>query len=157
VTLGTAVLAASCASAPATTHTEYRYSLAAPTEAFRPGQSLPLTWKASAEVVLGAAPSAPFTRARVCVALAGPYPSVEDLKSQKPAASTCPIGVPGIVMASGVVDADITRGTPIDQSLSLPASLAPGFYNLLSVFAYESGSHGGAMSAASVIRVIAAP
>ena len=36
-------------------------------------------------------------------------------------------------------------------------SLAPGLYNLLSVFAYESGNHGGAMSSAGILRVIAAP
>lgn len=154
LTLGAAVLVAACASAPVVTHTEYRYSLAAPTGDLRPGQALPLTWKATAEVVQG---EAPRLTARVCVAIAGPYASVEELKTSAPAASTCPVAAPRTVVASGVAVADIAIGTPIDQSLTLPTTLPPGFYNLLSVFAYESGSHGGAIAEAAVIKVVAAP
>ncbi len=149
-----AVLAAACASDPVVKHTEYRYSLPGPTGDYRPGQVVPLTWRPSAEVVAG---EAPRLTARVCVAVAGPYATVEELKSSTITAKTCPIAVPGTVVASGVTEADIAHGTPIDQSLTLPASLAPGFYNVLSLFAYESGNHGGSTSSAGTIRVIAAP
>ena len=71
------LLVAGCATPSVVTHTEYRYSLAGPTGDFHPGQRLPLTWKASAEVVTG---SPPLTSGRVCVALVGPYGSVEELK-----------------------------------------------------------------------------
>jgi hypothetical protein len=154
LTLGAAVLAAACAPERVVTHTEYRYDLPGPTGDFRPGQTVPLTWKAKAEVVQG---EAPRLTARVCVAIAGPYASVEELKTSAPSASTCPIAAPRTVVASGVAVADIAIGTPIDQSLTLPTTLPPGFYNVLSVFAYESGSHGGAMSSAGILRVIAAP
>jgi hypothetical protein len=154
LTLGAAVLVAACTSTPVVTHTEYRYSLTAPTGDLRPGQAVPLTWKAKAEVVQG---EAPRLTARVCVAIAGPYASVEELKTSAPAASTCPVAAPRTVVASAVAVADIAVGTPIDQSLMLPTTLPPGFYNLLSVFAYESGNHGGAISSAGILRVIAAP
>jgi hypothetical protein len=154
LTLGAAVLAAACASTPVVTHTEYRYSLAAPTGGFRPGQALPLSWKASAELVTG---SSPLMTARVCVAVAGPYATVEELKAVPPEVKACPISAPRVVVASGVAEADIARGTPIDQPLTLPGSLAPGLYTLLSVFAYGSGNQAGATSSAGIIRVVAAP
>ena len=62
-----------------------------------------------------------------------------------------------MVVASEAAEADIARGTPIDQPLMLPRSLAPGLYNLLSVFAYGSGNQAGAISSAGIIRVVVAP
>jgi hypothetical protein len=152
--LGAAVLAAACTTAPVVTHTEYRFRLEAPTGDLRPGQAVPLTWKATPEVVPG---EAPRLTARVCVAVAGPYASVEELKAANTQGSPCPISAPRMVVASEVAVADIARGTPIDQPLTLPGSLAPGLYNLLSVFAYESGNQAGAISSAGILRVIAAP
>src|SRR5713226_3513266 len=149
LTIGTAVLAAACASAPVVKHTEYRYSLPGPTGDFHPGQTLPLTWKASETVVSGAAVR---TSGRVCVALVGPYRTVEELKSSTPTARGCPIAVPGAIAASPAAEADSWTGVPIDQPLVLPASLEPGWYSLLSVFAYEAG---GAMSSAGIVRVTA--
>jgi hypothetical protein len=154
LSLGSAVFVASCAPERVVTHTEYRYDLPAPTGDFRPGQAVPLTWKAKAEVVQG---EAPRLTARVCVAIAGPYASVEELKAANTQGSPCPISAPRMVVASDVAVADIARGAPIDQPLMLPRSLAPGLYNLLSVFAYESGNQGGAISSAGILRVIAAP
>jgi hypothetical protein len=153
LTIGAAVLVCAC-TAPVVTHTEYQYSLAGPTGEFRPGQALPLTWKSSATVVTG---SAPLTSARVCVALVGPYGSVEELKTSTPTARTCPIAVAGAILASRATEADITGGAPIDQTITLPTSLAPGLYSLVSLFAYESGSHGGSTLSSQIVRVIAAP
>jgi hypothetical protein len=152
LTLGAFALTAACASAPVVKHTEYRYSLPGPTGDFHPGQKLPLTWTATAEVVTG---SPPLTSGRVCVALVGPYGSVEELKTSTPSTGTCPIAVPRTIVASDLADADPAIGRPIDQSLMLPASLAPGFYSLISVFAYGSGTQGGAMSSAGIVRVTA--
>jgi hypothetical protein len=63
--------------------------------------------------------------------------------------------VPRTIVASDLADADPAIGRPIDQSLMLPTSLAPGFYSLISVFAYGSGTQGGAMSSAGIVRVTA--
>lgn len=60
-------------------------------------------------------------------------------------------------MASGVLPVDLRIGAPGDRSLDLPASLARGYYELITVMAYGASDTGNAVSAAGVIHVVAAP
>ena len=136
------------------THTVYQYSLAGPTGDFQPGVMLPLVWKATPRLVSGAASFE--EKARLCVALAGPYNDVGDLKSSYAPVRACPIAIAGLIIASDVSLADLLIGTPVDQSLVLPATLAPGYYNLISVMEYGTTGTAQAMSAAGIVHVVAA-
>ena len=151
------VLAAACTAVPAVPtarHTEYQYGVAGPTDDLRPGDTLPLVWKATPREVTGAASG---ETARLCVALVGPYADVAGLKSSHAPARSCPISVPGVVVASDVAVTDLLVGAPVDQSLVLPSTLAPGYYDLISVLAYGTTDTGNAVSAAGILRVVARP
>ncbi len=154
------VLAASCTTAPPlVTHTVHRYSVAGPGATgapvdFHPGDTLPLVWKATPQEWSGAASD---EKARLCVAVVGPYSDVVGLKASHVPARSCPIGVPGIVVATDVAVADLLVGAPVDQSLVLPSTLAPGYYDVLSVAAYGTSDTGDAVATAGILHVVGAP
>ena len=146
-------LAGACATkTPAVTHTIYQYSLAGPTDDLRAGQPLPLTWKASAMVVSGERSG---EKARLCAALVGPYPTVADVKSSTVSVRSCPIAIPGTVVATEVAEADLLIGRPIDQQLLVPPSAASGYYQLISVVAFGLADTGNSMSGAGIVHVTA--
>jgi hypothetical protein len=134
--------------------TVYQYVLDAPTDDLHAGDAIQLTWKATPRVVVGEPAS---EKVRLCVALIGPYPGVADLKSSGTPARTCPIAVTGTVLASEVAEADLSIGTPVEQPLTLPTSMAPGYYQLVSVIAYGSSDTGNSASAAGIVRVVPRP
>lgn len=150
------IVAISCTSAPLVTHTVYRYSIAGPTSDFRPGDTVPLIWKGTPQLVQ-APPSG--EKARVCVALVGPYSDVTALKASHTPANTCPVNVRGTILASDIAVIDLVIGAPVDQSLVLPRTLAPGYYDLISVMAYGTAAAdtGNSSSAAGIVHVVAAP
>ena len=146
-------IAGACATkTSAVTHTIYQYSLAGPTEDLRAGQALPLTWRASAMVVSGERSD---EKARLCAALVGPFPTVADVKSSTASARTCPVSVPGTVVATGVAEADLLIGRPIDQQLLVPPSAASGYYQLISVVAFGLADTGNSTSGAGIVHVTA--
>ena len=57
-----------------------------------------------------------------------------------------------LVFATDALVADATRGTDLVQELRLPADLAPGYYNIVQVSAYDDGN---AMSGAGIMHVVA--
>jgi hypothetical protein len=161
--LVTALLAAACTTSdPVVTDTMYEYSLAATADDVRPGELLPLTWRATPRLVRGEVPAATgwvaAAKGWLCAALVGPYPSVEALKSSTFETRTCPIQVAGTILATDAAEADHVSGTPVTQNLTLPASLAPGYYQLLSLSTYTSAgassSGGGSTSMSRIIRII---
>ncbi|TME27552.1 MAG: hypothetical protein E6I64_06180 [Chloroflexi bacterium] len=135
----TAVAGACTTKPPAVTHTIYQYSLAGPTEDLRAGQAV----ERSDE------------KARLCAALVGPFPTVADVKSSTASARTCPVSVPGTVVATGVAEADMLIGRPIDQQLLVPPSAASGYYQLISVVAFGLADTGNSMSGAGIVHVTA--
>ena len=158
-----ALLAAACTTSDSSvTRTMYEYSLAATAEDVRPGQSLLLTWRASPRLVRSEVPAetgwVAAPKGWLCAALAGPYPSVDALKSSNFETRTCPIQVAGMVLATDAAEADLVAGRPVTQNLNLPASIAPGFYQLLSVSTYTSpgtrSSGGGTTSTSRIIRIV---
>lgn len=150
-----AIASAACGpAAPPATHTVYQYALGGPTIEYHPGDTLPLVWKGTPQVVTGVASD---ERARLCVAIVGPYSDVAGLKASHTTARACPITGPGVAAASDVALADLLVGTAVDQTLVLPKTLAPGFYEVQSVVAYGATETGNSMSSAGILRVVAAP
>ena len=148
------LVAISCApSAPPTMHTEYQYSLARLPDSVGPGDSIQLEWKATGRDVPGTRPTEAV--ARVCVALAGPYEDVAGAKASARDPRTCPVTVPGTVASTGTVEVDLLLGTPALQTLVVPTTLAPGFYNVWQVLVYGRTGNGNSTSGAGIIRVTA--
>lgn len=126
----------------------YQYAFVAPAGDHRAGEWLTLVWKATPTTQRADAPP----HARLCVALAGPYDTVESLKRQASDARTCPVTGPGVVVATATLDADPVRPDDVTGDLVLPASLAPGFYNVINVIVMAPGN---SMSGAGIIRIVA--
>lgn len=147
-----AVLSTACgaASTPLTVAKPivYQYAFVTPTGDHRAGEWLTLVWKATPTQQRADAPP----HARLCVALAGPYETVEALKRQATDARTCPVTAPGVIVATATLDADPRRPDDVTQDLVLPASLAPGFYNVINV---DVTAPGNSMSGAGIIRIVA--
>ena len=150
------VVAISCTATPTVTHTVYQYSVAGPTSDFRAGDTVPLIWKGTPQLVQGS-PSG--EKARLCVGLVGPFSDVTALKASHTPARTCPVDVRGTLIASDIAVIDIFIGAPVDQSLVLPRTLAPGYYDLISVMAYGTADAdmGSSMSSGGIVHVVAAP
>lgn len=148
-----AFVAIACAPwAPPTMHTEYQYSLARLPDSVAPGDTIQLEWKATARDVPGTRPTEAV--ARVCVALTGPYDDVAGAKASARDPRTCPVTVPGTVASTGAMQVDLLLGTPALQTLVVPTTLAPGFYNVWNVLAYGSSDNGNSTSGAGIIQVV---
>src|SRR6266540_5044842 len=82
-----ALLAVSCApAAPAQRYTTYTYTVAVPTHLVGPNERLKLVWEPQL-----ASPSSERFEIRLCVALFGPWESVEALKrAVQPNTRSCP-------------------------------------------------------------------
>ena len=135
-----------------TFHAQYQYALAYPTEDVHAGEVRSLVWKAT-QAAWSAQQPPPL---RLCFALMGAYANVQDLKTSNQTSSrpSCPISGRNVVFASDALVADATSGTDLIQELRLPADLAPGYYNIVQVSAYDDGN---AMSGAGIMHVVARP
>ena len=135
-----------------TFHAQYQYALAYPTEDVHAGEVRTLVWKAT-QAAWSAQQPPPL---RLCFALMGAYANVQDLKAsnQTPSRPSCPITAANAVFASDALVADAMSGTDLVQELRLPADLAPGYYNIVQVSAYDDGN---AMSGAGIMHVVARP
>ena len=148
-----AVAATGCAiSAPPATHTEYQYALAPIPNVIAAGDTVQLTWNGMPRQIAGARP--PEALARVCVALIGPFTDVARAKASSADPRACPIDVAGTIATTEVTEIDLLAGTPAAQRLVLPATVAPGFYNVWNVLAYGRTDNGNAATSAGLIQIV---
>ena len=145
--LSVVLLAASCAPvatpASAQRYATYTYSVTVPMAPVSLNERLKLLW----EPRLASAPSPEVFEIRLCVALFGPWESVEALKkAAQPDTRACP--PTGAVATSETARIASNNGQPLAAIVTVPS--APGFYDLRQISIYGSGN---SMSAGSVIEV----
>ncbi len=146
------VLGAACSTvAPSTKPTVFTYNLIGITGDRHPGEHLTIVWRATATAERADAPPP----VRLCLGLAGPYATVEQLKATPVTAVTCPVGGAQVVATSVTTDANPAKADDVSQELVVPSSLAPGYYQFISVRVFGSGNPGNSSSGAGIIRVVA--
>jgi len=121
----------------------YQYVLEVPTKPASPNEQLKVAWKPQ----LAAQPSSELFEIQLCVALFGPWETVEALKkAAQPDTRSCPPA--GAIATSETVRTASNNGAPQAATIKLPS--APGFYDLRQISVY---SQGDAWSAGSVIEI----
>jgi len=145
--LSAVLLAASCAPvatpASAQRYATYTYTVTVPTKPVSPNERLKLQW----EPRLASEPSSEVFEVRLCVAVFGPWESVDALKkAAQPDTRSCP--PVGAVATSETVRTLSNNGQPLAADVTTPS--APGFYDLRQISIYGSGN---SMSAGAVIEV----
>jgi hypothetical protein len=121
----------------------YQYVLVVPTRPVSPNERLTLTW----EPKLAAQPSSTLFEIQLCVALFGPWGSVEALKKGAPQeAKSCPPA--GAIATSQTLRTDTAGGARLTAEITVP--FAPGFYELQEITVYDAGD---STSGGSVIEV----
>jgi len=145
-----AVLAVSCAPfgtstlGPAQSYPMYQYVLQVPTRPVSPNQRLILNW----EPKLAAESSSSVYDVQLCVALFGPWESVDALKQAMATrdARSCP--PTGASVASETERIASNIGARMTTEVVVPS--APGFYDLRQISIFSAG---GSTSAGSIIEV----
>ena len=121
----------------------YQYVLEVPVKPVSPNERLKLAWKPQ----LASQPSSALFEIQLCVALFGPWESVEALKkAAQPDTRACP--PVGAVATSETARVASNNGQPLAAIVTVPS--APGFYDLRQISIYGAGN---SMSAGSVIEV----
>jgi hypothetical protein len=145
--LSIVLLAMSCAPVTTPTSTQrfpmYQYSLQFPTKPVSPNERVTLAW----EPRLQSESSPSVYEIQLCVALFGPWQSVEALKNApQPNTRSCP--PPGAIAMSETLRTPSNTGSPQAATITVPS--APGFYDVRQISVYSGSS---ATSAGSVIEV----
>jgi hypothetical protein len=145
--LSIVLLAVSCAPAaqtPTQRFPNYQYVLVVPTKPLTPNERLTLTW----EPKLAEQPSSTLFEMRLCVALFGPWESVDALKKGMGTRDTksCPPG--GAAATSPTVRTASATGAPLTTEIVAPS--ARGFYDLRQITVYDAGN---SMSAGGIVEV----
>ena len=121
----------------------YQYVLNVPTRPVSPNERLTLTW----EPKLAAQPSNSINEVQLCVALFGPWESVEALKgAATEETKSCPPN--GAIATSPTLRTASANGSPLTAEIVTPS--ARGFYDLRQISVYDPGNW---TSAGSVIEV----
>lgn len=121
----------------------YQYALVVPTKPVSPNERLTLTW----EPRLAPQPSSTLFEIQLCVALFGPWDSVEALKRAAPQdAKSCPPG--GAVATSQTLRAASNTGAQLAANITVPS--ATGFYDLRQISVFDGGN---STTAGAVIEV----
>ena len=127
------------------------YSAVVPTADLRAGEQVRVSWQPR-DLAASAEPQA--ASIRLCAALVGPFASVEALKGRQAAGTpSCPADERGVAVRSDVLETDSREGRPQETWLFLPASLAAGYYDLVTIATATGGKGGDSMRAGSVVRV----
>ena len=147
-----ALLISSCGpAASAPQYPAYQYRIATPTQPVAPNEQLHLTW----EPQLMPQRDTAIADVQLCVALFGPWDTVEALKTAlaKDVPAKCPPD--GTLVASDTIRTTSNSGARFTADLTAPS--APGFYDLhqisISSAATSYGGTGGSMSASGIIEV----
>ncbi len=132
-------------------YAQYTYTFAPPTADLHAGEVFEIMWKAQAH---GTSSVPPLVQ--VCVGLAGPYDTVEQLKSVTVQQTECPVKGMDIAVAGPALV--VSGPNPPTQRLELPRALRPGYYSLITVNVYGAPgtASGNAWSAAGIVHVTAA-
>lgn len=145
------LLGVACATAvPSLKPTVFTYNLVGVTGDHHPGERLVVVWKATATAERADAPPP----VRLCLALAGPYATVEEAKATPFATGSCPVGGAQVVARSVMTDADPAKSEDVTQELVAPASLAPGYYQFIGVRVSGTGKPTSAASGAGIVRIV---
>jgi hypothetical protein len=118
----------------------YQYVVQVPTKPVTPNERLTLVW----EPRLASESSAGVSDIQLCVALFGPWESVEALKrAAAPDTRSCP--PPGAIATSQTLRTSSASGARLAADITAPS--APGFYDLLQISVYDPGNStsGGAV------------
>ena len=146
-----ALLISGCGPAAVTQYPSYQYRLAMPTQPVAPNELLHLAW----EPQLGPQRDSAIADVQLCVALFGPWGTVDALKTA--IASAVPAKCPpdGALVASDTIRTTSASGARFTADLTAPS--APGFYDLHQISIDSSatayGGRGGSMSASGIIEV----
>lgn len=142
--LGVSCVPLGASPSPSQRYANYQYVLQVPTKPVSPSQRLILTW----EPQLAAEQSSSLSEMQLCVALFGPWESVEALKkaAQLDSRPSCP--PTGAVATSATLRTTTNSGARMATDLLVPS--APGFYNLLQISIFSAGD---TTSAGSVLEV----
>jgi hypothetical protein len=109
----------------------YQYVLDVPTKPVSPSERLTLTWQPR----LAPQPSSTLFETQLCVALFGPWASVDALKKSGTEAKSCPPS--GAVATSQTLRTASNSGAPMGATITVPS--APGFYDLRQIAVYGAG------------------
>jgi hypothetical protein len=147
--LSIVLLAVSCApaaQAPTTAqrYPLYQYVLVVPTKPVTPNERLTLTW----EPKLAAQPSSTRFEMQLCVALFGPWESVDALKKGMDTRDTKSCPPSGAAATSPTLRAASATGAPLTTEIVAPS--ARGFYDLRQITVYDAGN---SMSAGGIVEV----
>jgi hypothetical protein len=143
--LAAVLLAVSCtpAATPAQRFPVYEYVLQVPTKPVSPNERLTLPW----EPRLAPQLSSDLFEIQLCVAVFGPWESVEALKKSAPQdTKSCP--PTGAIATSQMVRTASGGGARLAAEITAPS--APGFYDLRQISVYGAGN---STSGGSVIEV----
>jgi hypothetical protein len=144
-----AALAASCGPftstpAPANSYPMYQYVVQIPTKPVSPGEPLKLAW----EPRLASGSSSSIYEIQLCVALFGPWESVDALKKAMATRDTRSCPPDGASVASETERVASNTGARMATEVMVPS--APGFYDLRQISIFSAGN---STSAGSVIEV----
>ncbi|MGH2517703.1 MAG: hypothetical protein ACRDHP_18805, partial [Ktedonobacterales bacterium] len=145
------VALAGCATSapqPTAQHQTYTYNrmFGPSNDHWKPGQQIAVSWAPrTGPMTSDAAPA----HVALTLQLFGPYASIADLKAATDSTAAAPTAGSATPIAT-----DTWSGKSFDQTLTLPATLAPGYYNLVQKMT-QSTSSGGSYSAsgASVLVI----
>jgi len=144
------LLAVSCAPSssptpgPAQTYPMYQYVVQVPTKPLSPNERLKLAW----EPRLASGTSSSIYELQLCVALFGPWESVDALKKAMATRDTRSCPPLGATVASVTERVASNTGARMDTEVMVPS--APGFYDLRQISIFSAGN---STSAGSVIEV----
>jgi hypothetical protein len=128
---------------------EYRYTIAIPTAPVAPDEELHLVWEP--RLALGLATE--VSTIELCVALFGPWESVDALKRAMSAAATGPSCPPkGAARSSDTMRTMSNSGARLATDLVIPSAI--GFYDVRQIaITIGSGGSASAMAAGGIIEV----
>ena len=144
-----AALVVSCAPftstpAPANSYPMYQYVVQSPTKPVSANERLKLAW----EPQLASGSSTSIYEIQLCVALFGPWDTVDALKKAMTTRDTRTCPPPGASVASETERVPSNTGARTATEIIVPS--APGFYDLRQISVFSAGN---STSAGSVIEV----
>jgi hypothetical protein len=148
-----AVLSSGCGAAASppvssVTYASYQYTVAVPTQPLAPNEVLHLVW----EPKQAAGSASAISDLQLCVALFGPWDSVEALKKAMSGAEPRPSCPPdGAIAASDTIRTTSNSGARFTADLAVPS--APGFYDLHQISITSAGGATSTMRAGGIIEV----
>ncbi len=126
----------------------YQYTVAIPTTPLAPNEQLHLVW----EPHLAPGSATAVSAVRLCIALFGPWETVEALKTAMSAAGPGPSCPPkGAIVSSETMRTTSNSGARLATDLAVPST--PGFYDIHQISITGEGGDTSAVTAGGIIEV----